>query len=130
MEERATATSQNIFASMVHAITSLCEGGTLLAHHHLLLRVDPRSASRRRRTDEVFRGVLSARPQAGPLGDTLLVTTFGRIGARGRVMAVHYDDESITRVALQQHAVPQKQRGYVAGIKLNTASQNRDSSPS
>ena len=37
---------------------------------------------------------------------------FGRIGARGRIIAEHYDDEALALAALQKQAERQTRRGY------------------
>jgi predicted DNA-binding WGR domain protein len=45
-------------------------------------------------------------------GGALLMKTWGRIGARGRVMAERYDNESLAADALQRHAELKRRRGY------------------
>jgi len=49
-------------------------------------------------------------------GGVLLTKTWGRIGARGRVMAVHYDGEAHALDALQKQAARKRRRGYAAFI--------------
>jgi len=46
-------------------------------------------------------------------GGARLTKQFGRIGARGRVMAEHYDDAALALAALQKQAERKRQRGYV-----------------
>ncbi len=45
-------------------------------------------------------------------GIVLLVKEWGRIGARGRMMAERYDTEALAAAALQRHAERKKRRGY------------------
>ncbi len=45
-------------------------------------------------------------------GGVLLMKAWGRIGARGRVIAEHYDDEELARAALQKQAARKRRRGY------------------
>ena len=47
-------------------------------------------------------------------GGVRLVKEWGRIGARGRVMAEHYEDEALAVAALQKQAARKRQRGYAA----------------
>lgn len=45
-------------------------------------------------------------------GGVLLMKAWGRIGARGRVIAEHYDDVELARAALQKQATRKRRRGY------------------
>jgi predicted DNA-binding WGR domain protein len=45
-------------------------------------------------------------------GGALLMKTWGRIGARGRVMAERYDSEDLALAALRLHAERKRRRGY------------------
>jgi predicted DNA-binding WGR domain protein len=45
-------------------------------------------------------------------GGMLLMKEWGRIGARGRIMAKRYDSEALAADALQRHADRKKRRGY------------------
>jgi predicted DNA-binding WGR domain protein len=47
-------------------------------------------------------------------GGVLLMKEWGRIGARGRIMAEHYDTEALAAEALQRQAEWKRRRGYVA----------------
>lgn len=63
--------------------------------------------------------------EADLFGGVLLIKAWGRIGARGRVMSEHYDDEAPALAALQKQAARKRQRGY--GLCNNeTASQGGD----
>lgn len=52
----------------------------------------------------------------------LLMKAWGRIGARGRVMAEHYDDVELARAALQKQAARKRRRGYAPRETPDTAS--------
>ena len=45
-------------------------------------------------------------------GGVLLMKEWGRIGARGRMVAERYDSEALAADALQRHADRKKRRGY------------------
>ena len=45
-------------------------------------------------------------------GGVLLRKEWGRIGARGRVMADRHDTEALAAAALQRHAERKKRKGY------------------
>jgi predicted DNA-binding WGR domain protein len=45
-------------------------------------------------------------------GGVLLVKDWGRIGARGRMVAESYDSEALAAHALQRHADRKRRRGY------------------
>lgn len=47
-------------------------------------------------------------------GGVLLVKAWGRIGARGRVMAERYDTEALALVALRRQAECKERRGYAS----------------
>ena len=47
-------------------------------------------------------------------GGVLLMKTWGRIGARGRVTAERYDDEAPALAALWKQAERKRRRGYVS----------------
>ena len=47
-------------------------------------------------------------------GGVLLVRQWGRIGARGRIVAEHFDDVTLAAAALAQHAARKGRRGYSA----------------
>jgi predicted DNA-binding WGR domain protein len=47
-------------------------------------------------------------------GGVLLMKEWGRIGARGRIIAEHYDTEALAAGALQRQAERKRRRGYVA----------------
>jgi predicted DNA-binding WGR domain protein len=47
-------------------------------------------------------------------GGVLLMKEWGRIGARGRIMAERYDSEVLAADALQRQAERKRRRGYVA----------------
>jgi predicted DNA-binding WGR domain protein len=47
-------------------------------------------------------------------GGVLLMKEWGRIGARGRIMAERYDSEALAADALQRHADRKKRRGYAS----------------
>ena len=46
-------------------------------------------------------------------GGVLLVMEWGRIGARGRMVAEPYDSEALAAVALQRQAERKRRRGYM-----------------
>jgi predicted DNA-binding WGR domain protein len=45
-------------------------------------------------------------------GGVMLMKEWGRIGARGRVMAERYDSEDLALAALQKQAERKRKRGY------------------
>jgi predicted DNA-binding WGR domain protein len=45
-------------------------------------------------------------------GGVLLMKEWGRIGARGRIMAERYDSEALAADALQRQAARKRRRGY------------------
>jgi predicted DNA-binding WGR domain protein len=45
-------------------------------------------------------------------GGALLMKSWGRIGARGRIMAERYDNEALATDAMRRHADRKRQRGY------------------
>ena len=45
-------------------------------------------------------------------GGVLLMKEWGRIGARGRIMAERYDSEALAVDALQRQAARKRRRGY------------------
>lgn len=45
-------------------------------------------------------------------GGFLLMKQWCRIGARGRMIAEHYDEEAPALAALQKQAEPKRRRGY------------------
>lgn len=45
-------------------------------------------------------------------GGVLLVKEWGRIGAKGRMVAESYDTEALAADALQRHAECKRRRGY------------------
>jgi len=47
-------------------------------------------------------------------GGVLLVRQWGRIGARGRIVAERFDDAKLAAAALAQHAARKARRGYTA----------------
>ena len=47
-------------------------------------------------------------------GGVLLVRQWGRIGARGRIVADRFDDATLAAAALAQHATRKTRRGYSA----------------
>jgi predicted DNA-binding WGR domain protein len=47
-------------------------------------------------------------------GGVLLVRQWGRIGARGRIVADRFDDATLAAAALAQHAARKARRGYSA----------------
>jgi predicted DNA-binding WGR domain protein len=47
-------------------------------------------------------------------GGVLLVRQWGRIGARGRVVAERFEDKALAAAALAQHAARKARRGYSA----------------
>ena len=47
-------------------------------------------------------------------GGVLLMKEWGRIGARGRIMAERYDSEALAADALQRQAARKRRRGYDA----------------
>ena len=47
-------------------------------------------------------------------GGVLLVRQWGRIGARGRIVAERFDDEALAAAALAQHAARKARRGYAS----------------
>jgi predicted DNA-binding WGR domain protein len=49
-------------------------------------------------------------------GGVLLMKEWGRIGARGRVVAERYDTEALAAVALQRQAERKRQRGYTSSV--------------
>jgi predicted DNA-binding WGR domain protein len=51
--------------------------------------------------------------EADLFGGVLLMKRYGRIGARGRIMAEHYGDEALARAALQKQAERKRRRGYL-----------------
>jgi predicted DNA-binding WGR domain protein len=68
-----------------------------------LRRVDPaRNMSRFYRLDV----------QPDLFGGALLMKTWGRIGARGRIMAERYDSEGLAAAAMQRQAERKRRRGY------------------
>lgn len=69
-----------------------------------LRRVDPSRNMRR-----FYR--LDVQPDL--FGGVLLLKQWGRIGARGRIMAERYADEAPALVALQRQAERKQRRGYV-----------------
>ena len=46
----------------------------------------------------------------------LVVKEWGRIGARGRMVAERYDTEALAVVALQQQAERKRRRGYKPSV--------------
>ena len=52
--------------------------------------------------------------EADLFGGFLLVRQWGRIGARGRVVAERFDDATLAAAALAQHAARKARRGYSA----------------
>jgi predicted DNA-binding WGR domain protein len=46
-------------------------------------------------------------------GGFLLLKQWGRIGARGRIVADRFDDATLAVAALAQHAARKARRGYV-----------------
>ena len=46
-------------------------------------------------------------------GGVLLVKEWGRIGAHGRTVPEHYDDEALAAAAMQRQAERKRRRGYV-----------------
>jgi predicted DNA-binding WGR domain protein len=46
-------------------------------------------------------------------GGVLLVKGWGRIGARGRIMAERYDSEDLAATAMQRQAECKRRQGYV-----------------
>jgi predicted DNA-binding WGR domain protein len=68
-----------------------------------LRRVDPaRNMSRFYRLDV----------QPDLFGGILLMKEWGRIGARGRMVAERYDNEAFAALASQRHAERKRRRGY------------------
>ena len=47
-------------------------------------------------------------------GGVLLIRQWGRIGARGRIVADRFDDATLAAAALAQHAARKARRGYSA----------------
>ena len=45
-------------------------------------------------------------------GGVLLMKEWGRVGARGRIMAERYDSEALAADALQRQAARKRRRGY------------------
>lgn len=45
-------------------------------------------------------------------GGVRLMKQWGRIGARGRITAKHYENEATARAALQKQAERKRRRGY------------------
>jgi predicted DNA-binding WGR domain protein len=60
--------------------------------------------------------------EADLFGGVLLMKQFGRIGVHGRVMAEHYDDETLAFAALQKQAERKRRRGYVPTEAVAAAS--------
>ncbi len=52
--------------------------------------------------------------EADLFGGFLLVRQWGRIGARGRVVAERFDDATLAAAALARHAARKGRRGYSA----------------
>jgi predicted DNA-binding WGR domain protein len=52
------------------------------------------------------------RMQPDLFGGVLLMKEWGRIGARGRIMAERYDSEALAADALQRQAARKRRRGY------------------
>jgi predicted DNA-binding WGR domain protein len=69
----------------------------------LLRRVDPARNMRR-----FYR--LDVQPDL--FGGVLLMKEWGRIGARGRMMAESYDSEALAVAAIQKQAERKRKRGY------------------
>jgi predicted DNA-binding WGR domain protein len=68
-----------------------------------LRRIDPARTMRR-----FYR--LDVQPEL--FGGVLLMKEWGRIGARGRMVAELYDSEALAAAALQHHAERKRRRGY------------------
>jgi predicted DNA-binding WGR domain protein len=60
--------------------------------------------------------------QSDLFGGVLLVKKWGRIGARGRIVAERYDDEVLAATAMQRQAERKRRRGYVAQIAICSTS--------
>ncbi|WP_281932618.1 WGR domain-containing protein [Methylocystis iwaonis] len=45
-------------------------------------------------------------------GGVLLMKEWGRIGARGRVVALHFDSQALAATALERQAGRKKRKGY------------------
>jgi WGR domain len=64
-----------------------------------------------RRSGAQHAPLLSARTDL--FGGVLLMKEWGRIGARGRIVAERYDAEALAAGALQQQAERKRRRGYI-----------------
>jgi predicted DNA-binding WGR domain protein len=73
-----------------------------------LRRVDPARNMRR-----FYR--LDVQPDLS--GGVLLMKEWGRIGARGRMVAERYDSEALAADAMQRQAERKRQRGYGLEVK-------------
>ena len=57
---------------------------------------------------------LDAQPDL--FGGVLRVKEWGRIGARGRMVAQRYDTEALAAAALQRQAERKRRRGYISSV--------------